>query len=77
MIEIMEITTEEKEMILRNRVESARQAELKECGEIIRRALHRIAELGGSVELPSIGGKYISLHHPRVKENNITVNPFC
>jgi hypothetical protein len=49
MFEIMEITQEEKEKILRDRVETARKAEIDECVEIIKRALERIDELGGSV----------------------------
>ena len=77
MVEIMEVTKEEMDKILRDRVESARRAEIEACGEVIRHALHRIAQLKGSVELPSIGGKYVSLHHPRVREDNITVRPYC
>ena len=72
----MEVTKEEMEKILRDRVEAARNAELDECGAIIRRALHRIYELGGSVILPSVGGKYVSLHNPIVRENNISVRGY-
>ena len=49
MFEIMEITQEEKEKILRDRAETARKAEIDECVEIIKRALERIDGLGGSV----------------------------
>ena len=49
MFEIMEITQEEKEKILRDRIETARKAEIDECVEIIKRALERIDGLGGSV----------------------------
>lgn len=49
MVEIMEITQEEKEKILHDRAETARKAEIDECVEIIKRALERIDGLGGSV----------------------------
>ena len=49
MFEIMEITQEEKERILRDRIETARRAEIDECVEIIKRTLERIDGLGGSV----------------------------
>ena len=44
---VMEITKEEREKILRDRVEAARRTEIEECGEVIKRALQRIEDLGG------------------------------
>lgn len=46
---VMEVTQEEREKILNERIESARRAEIDECIEVIKRALGRIGQLGGSV----------------------------
>lgn len=68
LIEVMEITPEEKEKIVRDRVEKERKEEIRECFVTLNNCLSRIRELGGSVYLPAIGGKYISRHFPRVCE---------
>ena len=68
MIEIMEVTKEEMEKILRDRVENTRRAEIDECAEIIRRALDRIKGLGGSVYVKGYGF-YKSCAHCRNTAN--------
>lgn len=55
MFEIMEITQEEMEKILRDRAENARRAEIDECAETIKRALDRIKGLGGVVYVKGHG----------------------
>ena len=73
MIEIMEVSKEEMELILRDRAERARKAEIEECAKELKRLIARIRELKGKIYLPSIGGKYVSYHSPMVTENNISI----
>ena len=68
MVEIVEVTKEEMEKILRDRVENARRAEIDECAEIIRRALDRIKNLGGVVYVKGYGF-YKSCAHCRNTAN--------
>ena len=68
MVEIMEVTKEEMEKILRDRVETARKAEIDECAEVIRRALDRIKGLGGVVYVKGYG-LYKSCAHCRNTAN--------
>ena len=51
----MEVTKEEMEKIVRDRVETARKAEIDECVEIIKRALDRIEDLGGAIYVKGYG----------------------
>ena len=67
-IEVMEITSEEKEKIVRDRVENERKEEIRECFATLNNCLSRIRELGGRVYLPAMGGKYVTRHFPRVSE---------
>ena len=60
----MEITKEEMERIVRDRIETARKAEIDECAEVIRRALDRIEGLGGAVYVKGYG-LYKSCAHCR------------
>ena len=48
-IVVMEVTKEEMEKVLRDRIETARKAEIDECVEIIKQAVARIEGLGGRV----------------------------
>jgi hypothetical protein len=72
-IEVMEITPEEQEMILKKREENAKLAELQVCAVELKNILNRISELGGRVELPGLGGKYVPYHHPSVSAKTISV----
>ena len=58
MIEIMEISQEEKEMILKNRANKERKQEIDECIAIIKQALDRIKELKGTVRVKREDGPY-------------------
>ena len=70
-VEVMEITEEEKNMIMKNRKDNARKAEMIECFAQVKELLTRIEQLGGTVCLPSIGGKYVSHHSPIVHSAKI------
>lgn len=72
-INILQVSKEEMEMVLRAREENARVAELIGLRETLHSTLNRINQLGGRVELPSIGGKYVSYHTPRVTANEVKV----
>ena len=72
-VEVMEITEEEKNMVLRKRKDSARKAEIDECFARVKELLARIEQLGGAVRLPSIGGKYVAHHSPAVHSTNISL----
>jgi hypothetical protein len=69
----MEITKEEVELIIQHRKETARKDRINELGTIIRSALAEIEQLGGSVHLPAMGGKYVSYHTPAVRSKDISV----
>lgn len=71
-IEIMEISKEEKQMLMKHRAEQARKAEIDDCMAIIVKSLERIEKLGGKVILPRIGGAYVSSHHPRVYASDVS-----
>lgn len=70
-IEVMEISEEEKQMLMKHRAEQARKAEIDECMREIQKNVKRIEELKGKVLLPAIGGKYISYHNPQVKSDEL------
>lgn len=72
-ISILEINKQEMELILKYREECARKARINELGATLRETLAEIERLGGSVHLPSIGGKYVSRYSPAVHSNNISV----
>jgi hypothetical protein len=69
----MEITKEEVELIIQHRKETARKERINELGDIIRSALDEIEQLGGSVHLPAIGGKYEYHRCPVVCSRTISV----
>lgn len=70
-VEVMEITEEEKNMIMKNRKDNARKAEMDECFVQVKELLARIEELGGVVCLPTIGGRYIGRHSPMVHSTEV------
>ena len=72
-VEVMEITEEEKNMVLKKRKDDARKAEMNECFAQVKELLARIEQLGGTVQLPSIGGKYVAHHWPTVRSTNISL----
>ena len=73
MIEIMEVSKEEMELILHDRAERVRKAEIAECARELKQLIARIRELKGGIYLPPIGGKYVSHHSPMVTEDNIRI----
>ena len=72
-VEVMEITEEEKNMVLKKRKDDARKAEMSECFAQVKELLARIEQLGGTVQLPSIGGKYVCHHSPTVHSTNVSL----
>lgn len=70
-VEVMEITEEEKNMVLKKRQDNARLAEMNECFTQVKELLARIEQLGGTVHLPSIGGKYVCHHSPIVRSAEV------
>ena len=73
-IEVMEVTAEEREAIHKMRVEKAKMVLAKKDFERIQILLDHLHQLGFSITLPEIGGKYVSMHHPIVKANNIILH---
>lgn len=72
-VEVMEITEEEKNMVLKKRKDDACKAEMSECFVQVKELLARIEQLGGIVRLPSIGGKYVCHHSPHVRSTDISL----
>lgn len=72
-INILQVTKEEMEMVLKAREENARVAELTELRETLMTTIARINQLGGRVEMPSIGGRYVPYHTPVVTTNTVKV----
>ena len=70
-VEVMEITEEEKNIVLKKRKDDARKAEMSECFAQVQELLARIEQLGGTVCLPSIGGKYVCHHSPIVRSTEV------
>ena len=71
MFEIMEISEQEKKMLLAHRKEEARKAKIDNLYADIVDALAQIEKLGGRIVLPSIGGKYVSYHRPVVLSSDV------
>ena len=72
-VEVMVITEEEMNMVLNKRKDDARKAEMSECFAQVKELLARIEQLGGIVQLTSIGGKYVCHHSPTVRSTNISL----
>ena len=58
--EVMQVSEEEVKMILHDRAEKARKAEIDECAKEITRLMIRVEELGGSARIQSNGHRYAS-----------------
>ena len=71
MFEIMEISEQEKKMLLAHRKEEARKAKIDNLYADIVDALAQIEKLGGRIVLPSIGGKYVPYHRPVVLSSDV------
>jgi hypothetical protein len=71
---ILELTKEEVEKIMKERELKARQENIEGLFEELKDALRKIRELGGSISLPMIGGKYVPAHWPSVGAYNVTLN---
>ena len=71
MFEIMEISEQEKQILIAHRKEEARKAEIDNLYADVVEALARIEKLGGRVILPRIGGKYVSSHYPVVRSSSV------
>ena len=70
-LEVMVLSEEEKEMILKKRAEASRKTELNKQFEILRNTLDQIQKLGGSVVVDAVGGKYVPYHNPTVNNNTV------
>lgn len=71
MVEVMEISEQEKEMLIAYRKEEARKAKIDNLYADIVDALTQIENLGGYIILPAIGGKYVPYHKPKVLSSNV------
>ena len=71
MLEIMEISEKEKQMLLAHRKEEARKAKIDNLYADIVEALAQIEKLGGRIVLHSIGGKYVPYHKPTVLSSEV------
>ena len=67
----IELSQEEVEAVFEAREKQARKEEIKRNFETIKECLHAIEDLGGSIHLPPVGGKYVSRYSPRVSAMNI------
>ena len=70
-IKLIEVTPEELKMIINKREAEAREVAAQERFEKVKTLLAEIEELGYSVRLPEIGGKYVSAHCPWVWDKEI------
>lgn len=70
-LEVIILSEEEKEMVLKKRAEANRKEELNEQFKILRNTLDQIQKLGGSVVVDAVGGKYIPYHNPTVNNNTV------
>ena len=73
-VELIELTPEELEIIMKKRERDARREQLKECESRLVSVLREIYDLGGAVRLPYIGRKYVSGHCPKVRPENVKVS---
>ena len=70
-IKLVEVTPEEMKMIIDKREAEAREVAAQERFEKVKALLAEIEELGYSVYLPEIGGKYVRAHYPWVSPNKV------
>lgn len=64
--EIMEISEEEKALILKARAEHVREEEIKNTAKEIKNLLNKIHELGGTVSVYGPSGKYVPYGDSRI-----------
>ena len=76
MVEVMEISEQEKEMLIAHRKEEARKAKIDDLYADIVDALIQIENLGGYIPLPPIGGKYVPYHTPKVHSYDV-MRKYC
>lgn len=70
---VMELTAEEKELIMKHREDAARETRGKQILDEIKEKLNELDALGLVAVLPKIGGAYVTSHHPRVQTDNISL----
>ena len=70
-IELIEITEEELAKLVKDRENEAKRLVAVEALENIKELLATIHSLGYYVRLPSIGGSYVRIHNPEVRESNL------
>lgn len=69
-----EITPEERELILKHREERARKAKIDVLAKTLKDTIRQIEDLGGGVDTGEwVGGKYVSMHCPKVKADKVDV----
>lgn len=71
---VMELTAEEKELVMKNREKVAREAQGAKLFRELKAKMKELEDLGFEIELPGIGGKYVSYHSPTARHNNITLS---
>lgn len=71
---VMELTAEEKELIMKNREKAAREVQGAKLFRELKAKMKELEDLGFEIELPGIGGKYVSYHHPIARSTNITLD---
>lgn len=70
-VTLIEVTPEEVKMIVNKREAEARESAAQERFEKVKVLLSEIEELGYSVYLPEIGGKYVRAHYPWVSPDKV------
>ena len=70
---VMELTAEEKELIMKHREDAAREAKGKQIFDEIKEKLKELDDLGLVMVLPKIGGAYVTSHYPRVKTDEVSL----
>jgi hypothetical protein len=73
-VTLIELTPEEVKMLVNKREMEARESAAQERLEKIKLLLSEIEELGYTVRLPEIGGKYVRAHCPWVYSNGIRLH---
>jgi hypothetical protein len=71
MSEFLILTEEEKNLIEKHRANKAKREVMRNHFSEIQRLLREIEKMGGSITMPTIGGKYIPIHTPKVTAEQI------
>lgn len=72
-ITTMELTEEEKRLIMKNREIAAKEAQGAKLFQELKAKMKELEDLGFEIELPGIGGKYVSYHYPIARSTNISL----